>query len=74
MVFRPFLPLTQREKRALTIWGSIFVLLGALDYEERGRGTLSEGHRFIRRRIGKWGWRGCLAAFFVWFCHHTEND
>lgn len=68
-------PLTDRERRALRVWGAIIAGLSVYDYNCRGASTLSEGGRAVRRRTGKWPWRlagSSLAAWFFWW--HTERD
>ena len=66
-------PLTAREKRALTIWGPLILLNAGLDIIERDKGTLSEAHRTLRRRISPWGWRVVWGTFAVWFWRHVEQ-
>lgn len=69
-----FQPLTDREKRAIALWATLLAVLGVLDYNQRGASTLSEAHRALRRRIGKWGWRLVWVSFALWFLRHVEED
>lgn len=71
---KPFPPLSAREKRSLTLWGTIIAALICLDIEERNNGTFSEANRCIRRRVGPWPFRlfwGSLMTWFVLF--HAEE-
>jgi hypothetical protein len=67
-------PLSAREKRALTLWGGILVTLGAFDAQQRGRSTLSEAHRAVRRRVGAKWWTVLWGSFATWFWWHVKED
>lgn len=68
------IPLTPRERRALTIWGPIVLAFALLDTEEREKGTFSEANRCVRRRVGKWATRIGWGAAYLWWMGHIEGD
>lgn len=68
------LPLTPRERRALTVWGAIVSSLLAFDIQQRGHSTLSEANRCVRRRVGLGRWTVGWAVFAIWFWDHIRRD